>query len=140
MSSRDNGDCPVAGDGLLVYDGDCGFCERSVAWIRTVSAATARAEPSHRVDLAGLGLTEVECRHAVQWVSGAERTSGPEALRDFAATGRRPAGRVAGLLVNRWTHPVSGLVYGLVARHRHRLGSPSCGLPTEPRQATTTLR
>ena len=75
-----------------------------------------------------LGLTDHECAQAVQWVVPSGSTSGAEALRDFAATGTRWAAVLGRLIVNRVTRPVTGSVYAVVARNRHRLGSPSCGV------------
>lgn len=115
-----------APDGTLVYDGDCGFCERSVARIRALTGARAVAVASHDVDLGTLGLTADECTRAAQWVSATGRSTGAEALRDFAATGSRWARVVGTLTVNPVSRPVTDAVYAVVARNRHRLGSPSC--------------
>ncbi|KGN37460.1 thiol-disulfide oxidoreductase DCC family protein [Knoellia subterranea] len=115
--------------GVLVYDGDCGFCERSIARIRALSGTRARAVASHSIDLADYGLTADECAEAVQWVTPTARTSGAEALRDFAGANSRAVRVVGHAAVNSWSRPLTTRVYAVIARHRHRLGSPSCGLP-----------
>ncbi len=67
----------VVSDGLplLVYDGDCGFCTRTVELALRMKVA-CRAVPWQQADLAALGLTEAEVTEKVWWVD-----PGPEARR-----------------------------------------------------------
>ena len=55
---------------LLVTDGDCGFCTRSIEWGRKRIRRLPVAVPYQRADLAALGLDEAACRTAVQFVDG----------------------------------------------------------------------
>lgn len=115
---------------MLLYDGDCAFCERSVTWLAAQSATTARATTWQRVDLADFDLSEHDCRRAVQWVDAetGSRTSGAFALRSYVGQGRSIARVIAAIVVNPLTRPVVERLYLLVAANRHRLGSPSCTL------------
>lgn len=50
---------------MLIYDGDCGFCSKAAAWAN--ENLKISVEPWQRAELSALGLTEEECRTAVQW-------------------------------------------------------------------------
>lgn len=89
---------------MLLYDGDCAFCERSVTWLAAQSATTARATTWQRVDLADFDLSEHDCRRAVQWVD--------------AETGSRTSGAFA-LGILRWTRTQHR------PRHRGHRGEPT---------------
>jgi predicted DCC family thiol-disulfide oxidoreductase YuxK len=122
---------------ILVYDGDCGFCSRSVNWLRAVLPAFPRAEPWQAVDLAALGLSRAEVDDAVQWVGpDGYRAAGPRALaallRHQPHAGLRLLGRVGDA---RTVRPVVAAAYRWVAAHRHRLpgGTPACAVrPASP--------
>jgi len=78
--------------GLLIFDGECGFCRRWIrymrSWFRTHPEAVAWQES----DLALLGLTEEQCREAVQFVDAGGRVwSGSDAAAQVL--------KVAGFLV-----------------------------------------
>ncbi len=116
----------MPGAGLLVYDGDCGFCTRAAAW---VAAGWAEGGPTIAAfqslgpdGLAARGLTVAEAAAAVQWVGPDGRIeSGHRAVAAALAAGsgwRRAAGRVLGVPPVRWA---AASVYPLVARFRHRL-------------------
>jgi len=53
---------------VLIFDGGCGFCRRSLRW---AYAAGGRFEAvsNQEVDPAPLGLTHAELREAVWWVA-----------------------------------------------------------------------
>lgn len=122
----------MSSPGVLVFDGDCGFCERSVDRLARVSRTAAGRVPWQQADLSALSLTEEQCHHAVQWVGGRGRSSGAQALADFAASGRPGARRAARLVVNPVTRPVADALYRAVARNRYRLGSATCGTAPGP--------
>lgn len=118
-------------NGVLVYDGDCGFCTSSVRWLRRHASSSARVEAWQHADLAALGLSAEDCAEAVQWVDDGHRAVGPDAIAAYLQTSMqswRTAGRVL-------TAPVSKHViwpvYRWVARHRGQLpgGTPASELP-----------
>lgn len=109
---------------LLVYDGDCGFCTASVAWLRRRLPAGSEltVAPWQDLDLRAVGLLPTEVLEAAWWVGpGGDRRRGARA----AAAALRAAGGawgVAGRVLD--VPPVSWLaaaVYRLVARYRYRL-------------------
>jgi predicted DCC family thiol-disulfide oxidoreductase YuxK len=110
------------GNGLLVFDGDCGFCTASARWIEARLPESVPVEPWQSLDLEELGLTEHDVTTAAWWI---DATGGRH--RGHAAIGRAliEAGGVWGL-VGRLivTPPISWIarpVYALIARNRHRL-------------------
>ena len=112
--------------GLLVYDGECGFCRR---WVRRMCAWFARLPVPvawQDADLAALGLTADQCRAAVQFVSRDMRVSGGS---DAAARVLIVAGlpwSVAGrLMLVPGIRTVAQAAYRWVAANRHRFrGDP----------------
>lgn len=116
---------------LLIFDGDCGFCTTSAhaaeRWL-----GLEHVKPWQRLDLDALAVTEEACTTAVQWVA----VDGSVASAEHAVIAAlRHAGGVwsaAGrLLALPGLRQLSGVVYRLVARNRHRLpgGTPACELP-----------
>lgn len=109
----------------LVYDGDCGLCERSADFARRRARdITVRDHRSH-------GLDSIEA--VIYICDGREYAGAPAVARllgDFAARRWRLLGRFMSLPVVR---SVAAGVYWLVARNRRRLsrllGLRACGLP-----------
>ena len=117
----------------LVFDGDCGFCTRSVALMPKSIRRTTEAVPYQQADLASLGLTAAQCAEAVQWVADdGSHASGATACGRALQQGSLPL-RILGTLV--LLPPLSWLaagLYRLVATNRMRLpgGTPACALPS----------
>ncbi len=120
---------------VLVFDGDCGMCSTSARFVTRRlrrSAADFDVEPSQRLDLAALGLTQEECDEALQWVAADGRiTSGHEAVGSVLRASRwwaRPAGH---LVSAPGARSLAGVAYRWVASHRHIFpgGTPACALP-----------
>lgn len=113
---------------LLLYDGDCGFCAAAVRRVR--SPRTGRPDtvawqslPSS--SLAAFGLSAADVQQAAQWVDrGGRPWAGHLAIgwALVAAGGwRAHAGRAVLHPPGSW---LARPAYGVVARHRHRLGPP----------------
>lgn len=128
-------------DGRLVFDGNCGFCTRSVDWLR-------RLDRHHRVDTRPLQMpgapesvrsTRAECLDQVQWLGDdGYRRSGAEAVN--AALGAALSTRLP-LALYRISAGAQERVYTWVAANRHRLPGTTphcrthadeCGGPDEP--------
>jgi predicted DCC family thiol-disulfide oxidoreductase YuxK len=117
---------------VLIYDGDCGFCTTSAAWIETRVRSGVAVEPWQRLDLDQLGLSEAEVTSAAYWIESTGRR-----LRGHRAVGRAleeagPPYSIAGWLIGH--RPLSWAawaVYALVARYRYRLpgSTEACRLP-----------
>ncbi len=141
-TSRDPAVTPV-----LLYDGACGFCARSVAFLLRHERAPGalRFAP-----LDGRFGAEVRARHpglagvdSVIWLEPAARDRAERLLvRSEAALAasaylRAPwplLGRVARLV----PRALRDRAYALVARHRRRLGGAACLVPT-PEERTRFL-
>lgn len=114
--------------GRLVFDGRCGFCTRSVHWLKRLD----RHDRVESVPLqspgapASVGATEEQCSQAVQWLgSDGRRHSGAAAVNAAlsAALGTRLPLRLYVV-----TRPVQDRLYDWVAANRSRLPSavPHC--------------
>lgn len=117
---------------MLIYDGDCGFCQRSLGWALRLGI-TCEHRPSHQVDLAAHGLSEQDVIEAAWYVDGDRRLRGHEAIAGALRTSRHAPVRWLGAVVgSRVLRPVAVRVYAWVARNRHRLpgASDACALPT----------
>jgi len=114
---------------VVLYDRDCGLCTATARALRRwdrhdrlellpLQDAAASALPS--VAIAGRGLPLTAALHVVDAGTGSVRAGGDGALAIAAVL---PGGWVARALGAvppfRW---VVGVGYGLVARHRHRIG------------------
>ncbi len=121
------GSPPEAGLPALVYDGDCGFCQRCADWIAARLQVDAHVVTSQQAHLTALGLNPEQAAGAAWWVDaeGAQHRG----HRAIAAALRACGGAWAGL-GRALTWPGISLlaagVYQLVARNRHRLGCTNC--------------
>jgi predicted DCC family thiol-disulfide oxidoreductase YuxK len=117
---------------LLVFDGECGFCTATAAWVSRRWRIPARSvawqafEPG---ELAELGLTEDDVRSYAWWIDAeGRRFRGHFAVAHSLAASsgwRGLAGRILLVPPFRW---LGAPVYSLVARNRGRLpgSTPAC--------------
>ena len=106
---------------MLIFDGDCGFCRRSLRWARRLGA-TCPAQPWQATDLAAAGLTEQQAREAAWYVDGHRLYRGHEAIAMTLRSSRWRVVRLLGRLVgSRPLRPVAAPAYAWVARNRYRL-------------------
>lgn len=107
--------------GLLIYDGDCGFCTSSARWYADRLGDEGSVAPWQSLDLDVYGLTEADVTSASYWVQGNGTWRGADGIGQalLACTGRW---RWAGVVL---AHPpmlwLARLVYPVLARNRHRL-------------------
>jgi predicted DCC family thiol-disulfide oxidoreductase YuxK len=115
-------------EGLLVYDGDCGFCVRSLGWLRRLGGRCAAA-PWQALDLAALDLTVEDVTEAAWYVEGERRWRGHEAVgRALESSTHRWARQLGRAVRSRALRPLAASAYSWVARHRGRLpgGAAAC--------------
>jgi predicted DCC family thiol-disulfide oxidoreductase YuxK len=114
---------------VLVFDGYCGFCTRSVEWLMPRIARPVRYEPYQTADLASLGLTEAQAARSVWWVTPEGRRYGGAKAVGRALLEVGGAWRLVGWLTQvAPTSWAAALVYRLVANNRSRFPgtTPAC--------------
>lgn len=106
---------------MLIYDGDCGFCRRSLGWGRSLGCRF-EAVPAAESDPASLGLTREELTDAAWWIApDGSLHRGHRAVARVLETSRWLPVRVAGRLVrSRLVGPLAARGYAWVAAHRGR--------------------
>ena len=116
---------------VLVYDGDCAFCQTSVNLLKRIGP-DAEIVAWQLTDLDELGITEDQASDAVQWVpAGGPVRSGHEAVAEALVSAGgiwNGAGRLMLMPGISW---VAAKAYRLIADNRHRLpgGTPACAAP-----------
>ena len=91
-------------------------------------------DPSQRLDLPSLGLTQAECDEALQWVAADGRvSSGQDAVARMMLASRLWARPLGAALLLPGVNALAGVVYRWVARNRHRFpgGTPACEMPRD---------
>lgn len=113
---------------MLIYDGDCAFCARSLGWARRLGATTP-AQPWQFLDLNAYGLTETDVIDAAWFIADGVRARGHEAIAETLRTSTHAWVRALGRIVgSRAVRPVASRAYAWVAAHRHQLpgGTAAC--------------
>lgn len=118
---------PAVSESILIYDGDCGFCRKSLALLRRLVAAMPAVEASQSYDYASHGLTETEVNSRIYWLPS--RASG----RDESLGGHRAIAMVFKLQPSLWQRGVgfaltaplldnlAALGYRVIAKNRGKL-------------------
>lgn len=121
---------------LLVFDGDCAFCTRSVRFVERRLRRHPQIAAWQSLDLVALGLTQSECEEAVQWI-GADgaRASAHIAVARTLVHGRKGWAVLGWIILVPGVRSVAGWVYRWIARNRHRMpgGTAQCSLPASDR-------
>ena len=116
---------PPVSAGILIYDGDCGFCTATARWVELRLSDDYRVVPSQQADLGALGLTDEDVARSAWWIGPdgvrwGEHRSIAGALR--AMSGPWPA--IGRLLTLRPISPLARWTYRLVADSRYRIRWP----------------
>nr|WP_191910231.1 DCC1-like thiol-disulfide oxidoreductase family protein [Microbispora cellulosiformans] len=117
---------------LLVFDGDCAFCQTCVNAGHRVLPYMPAVRAWQGLDLRAAGLTREEVMTSVQLLGpGGLRAHGARAIGVMLAVQPNAAWRALGRVM--LAPPVSWAAeagYRLVSRYRHLLpGSTTCGVP-----------
>lgn len=114
---------------VLIFDGQCGFCTRTVEWVLPRLRQPLRALPYQAIDLSPYGLTEEDASRAAWWIGpDGEKRRGHLAVA-YALIACRMPWPVLGWLLRippvRW---LGAAGYHVVARNRRRLPgtTPAC--------------
>ena len=107
--------------GLLIYDGDCGFCTQAARKFVDFADGSAEIAPWQSLDLGEHGLTEQDTSTAAYWVTDGVAYRGADAFVHGLQVCRTPlriVGKLVGTIPFIW---MARAVYPLIAKYRHRL-------------------
>lgn len=118
---------------VLLYDGECGFCTRSVRMLERLPA-DVRLLPSQATELAKLGIPESRARGEVLFVDAEDRTHGGAAA--VAAFLKECGGvwRIGGSVLSApVVRDIAAFAYHRISAIRDRLpgATPACELPQD---------
>lgn len=116
---------------LLVYDGDCAFCTRSVRFVERRISRHPVVRSWQSLDLGPLGLTEQMCLEAVQLVrADSSIVSAHVAVAQTLVHGGGGWAVLGRLMSMPGVKQLAGVVYRWIARNRHRLpgGTAACSI------------
>ena len=128
-----NPTCVRHNGGVLIYDGDCGFCTRCAHWLQRQLRTPIAVVPWQEInDLGELELGTEDVRTAVYWVDTYGRHHrGHAAVARCLLMSGRPWPAAGALMLLPPINVLAALVYSVVARNRHRLpgATEGCRLP-----------
>ena len=116
---------PPVPAGMLIYDGDCGFCTATARWAERRLSDDYQVVSSQQVDLASLGLSDEDVIRSAWWI-GPDGTRWDEHRSIAGALGAMsgPWPAVGRLLTLGPINPLARGVYRLVANNRYRIRWP----------------
>jgi predicted DCC family thiol-disulfide oxidoreductase YuxK len=115
---------PPDARGVLLWDGECGFCARAAAWFERHSGGRVGVRPVQ--EIAARLPERVLATAAAQmlWISGEGEVAGGS---EAAIAALRASGHPLEAGTLRALQPLARWGYGLVAAHRGRV-SRACGI------------
>lgn len=123
--------------GLLIFDGDCGFCTTGVHKLVEMLPSPPDTIPYQFADLAQYGLTAEECNERIWLVTPNQQLGGYVALSEVFKRQPKRWYRFLGHLSDTFPFSfVSAAGYSWMAKNRQRLpgGTPACAM-RPPQQA-----
>ncbi len=108
--------------GILIFDGECGFCRSSANWCRrrldTRHAVTA-SQDFNDAELSRLGVTRDQVNAAAWWIEpGREPARGAEAIASALVAMGGTKAVIGSVLRSPVMRPLAGVTYDWVADHR----------------------
>lgn len=126
---------PALPGAVLIYDGDCGFCQRTLDVMKKRLATWPRTEPYQRLSLDQHGVRSQDAARAMLWVEpGMPPLVGAAAFARLFREQQQLCWRTLGrMMALPGVSHVAAIAYRTVSRHRHRLpsGTSACKLPLE---------
>lgn len=109
--------------GVLLYDGDCGFCTTTANAIEQRLGATGvTVRPWRPTDTVRYGVTSAEAEREIHWVDRRGGVlGGADAVLAWWRTGRGPWPLLGRLLSLPVAIQLARVGYRFIARHRHQL-------------------
>ena len=107
--------------GLLIFDGDCGFCTSAARKFADLAGESAAVAPWQALDLDKFGLTEANCATAAYWVQDGQNYRGADAFVHGLQVCSAPwslIGKLMGIPPIVW---IARGVYPIIAKYRHKL-------------------
>lgn len=112
--------------GILIYDGECGFCTKSAKWARNRLGQPHGIAPSQDFtddELAGMALTREDVERAAWWYEpGSRPVEGAECISQTLIAIGGPHAVVGRFLWLPGVRVLSGVVYRWVAANRPLVG------------------
>jgi len=109
------------GEPMLVFDGECGFCRRSVRWLYKLRA-TSPSVPYQDVELSRWGLSVSDAADAAWFVADGRRWRGHEAIAQVLRSSTWwPVRWVGRLLATPAARPLASRAYAWLSANRSRL-------------------
>ena len=100
---------------IVIYDGECAFCESSIQWIE--QSLDVDSKPFQKADLTKFGLTYQECSKSVQVITNSSVLAGAPAIAFLL---KKRGNRLLGLFVTA-SGPLGRFGYKWIAAHRSSL-------------------
>jgi predicted DCC family thiol-disulfide oxidoreductase YuxK len=100
---------------IVIYDGECAFCESSIQWIE--QKLDVDSKPFQKADLTKFGLTYQECSKSVQVITNSSVLAGAPAIAFLL---KKRGNRLLGLFVTA-SGPLGRFGYKWIAAHRSSL-------------------
>lgn len=116
---------------LLIYDGDCGFCNASLLWGYRNFSEMPAATPYQKTDLNKHGLLLDEVEKAVYLVDSTNKLSGHAAVGQLFLWQNNRGYKILGqIIMFKTLQPIMRLGYRLIAENRRFLpgATEACGI------------
>ena len=112
--------------GVLVYDGDCGFCTTSATWMRRhwpdeTSSTILASHQLDRSEATASTLSDRDLATSVWWLSGDVRLSGSDAIAAALVEAGGSLSYLGRALGSRPVSVIARPTYRFIARHRQWL-------------------
>lgn len=120
---------PPIPSGILVYDGDCGFCTATARWAQRRLSDDYQVVPAQQFDLGAHSLTEEDVARSAWWIDpDGTCTDEHRCIAKALRAMRAPWPALGRLLTLGPISPFARWTYRFVAKNRYRLprfGSPA---------------
>lgn len=128
----------------LIYDAECGFCERSAHWLNVHtpqrSFEIVSSQSFSEADLLAKGLDRHDVDTYLWWVDGVSKYRGHFAIAQALQDGSWSMHLLGKLIAARAIQPFAAIAYATVAKYRRRLPGGTATCRTDPSRTDTNPR